>query len=217
MDNVDHQNRVCINGGYLAGPKARIPEDPSYFQTGGAKFYVGCSRLRCKLCGQMARQQSGLRDGNGASEHPTEIYNDPDLAKSPYLAADPDSRVYACACSVVTLTGGRTVPFPNGVWVCAGHPAPDGAAVLPQISLSAARDFALSAANNHLQQNINLLAITFTSGEGLVGTLANVSLGGDWPALKVWTNETTMTPLALDFANIAGACIQLTDGTLLPY
>ena len=176
----------------------------------------GATALRCKLCGGMVRQQIGFHDADpqAAAKNGGRFTTRLILARQTFDCRS-QFPAYACGCSVVVLAGDKSSPFPNGTWACAGHPPVEGSsAVLPPMTQSAANNFALMVTNSHLQQTINLLGITFTDGNGMVAMPANVSLGGGMPALKPWTNETTNTPVDLDFATVAGACVQLTDKTV---
>jgi hypothetical protein len=165
------------------------------------------------------RQQTGLRDAPGASDHAKAVYDQQDWTKSQYLTADPDARLYACGCSVVVVTGWQAAHMPNQTWTCKGHPpvnAPAGQTltVLPAMTLEAAMNFAVDVANSHFQKKLKLLALTFTDGTGTRAIPSNISLGGAGPALKVWTSEHQESPIDLDFSKLAGACVQLTDVAL---
>ena len=141
----------------------------------------------------------------------------PDWSQSPFLTADADSRLYCCGCSVVVVSGLKATHMPNAVWTCA---RPSTAArrlapqVLPNMTMQAAQDFAVALANGHLQQTTKLVAITLTDGTGTRAFPANISLGGDWPTVTIWTPEHQQSPITLDFTKVAGACVQMKDETL---
>jgi hypothetical protein len=214
--------RTCKDGGYIVGPRHRLPADERYFQTPGAQFYVGCNRLRCNLCGGSVRQQVGFTDGPGAPEHARAIYEEQDWGKSPYLLADADSRLYACGCTVVVVSKSQAAVMPNRAWTCAGHPpvesapgsGPGGAKVLPPMTAEVAMELALFLANSQLTESVNQMAFTLTDGTGLRAFPALIRLQAGMPELKIYTAEDTMTPRDLDFSTVAGACVQLKDGTL---
>lgn len=214
--------RTCVDGGYIVGPRHRVPADERYFQTPGAEFYVGCNRLGCHLCGGSVRQQAGWKDGPGAPEHARAVYEEQDWGRSPYLVADADSRLYACGCTVVVVSKGQSAVMPNRVWTCRGHPpveagggaTPGAALVLPRMSAEVAMDLAVFLANSQLTENIGLMALTLTDGTGLRAFPALIRLQAGWPELKIYTADDTTKPRDLDFSTVAGACVRLKDGTL---
>jgi hypothetical protein len=221
MSDPSLSSRRCAAGGYIVGPNHRVPEDERYFQTPGAAYVVGCNQLRCTLCGTRVRQQVGLADGPDAPQHARAVYDEADLARSPYLVADPNARLYSCGCSIMVVTGGQAAEVPNHVCTCGGHPAVDGdpSAVLPRIAQQAANDFSFHAGNAQLTESVRAIAVTMNDGSSVLGTPAQISLGGGWPALKLWIADPSVEgspvePTNVDFQRVAGLCVQLTDKSL---
>lgn len=204
----------CAGGGFIVGPRQHVPADEHYFQTPDAEFVVGCNRLRCTLCGRPVRQQAGFRDGPGAPNQARAIYEEQDWTRSPHLIADPNSRLYACGCSIIVVTGAQAAAVPNHVWTCAGHPAPMTGTVLPPMTMDAAKNFVCLLANMQLSGSIRQIALTKTDGSGYRAVPEFLSLGADWPVLRVWTTNEQQAPETVDFGTIAGACAQATDGAL---
>jgi len=123
---------ICYGGGFIVGPSVVLPEDGSTSYEQG-KAPLGCNRLRCCVCGSSIRQSPGWKDGpaflagGGGLEqvkrNAASVFQEKDWSRSNLLVADKESRLYACSCSLVTVTGRKAAVMPDRVWACAGHPS----------------------------------------------------------------------------------------------
>ena len=94
-----------------------------------------------------------------------EIYDTVDFSRVPHiLSPSPNSRAYACQCTLVIVTGDKSFPFPNSNWGCAGHPPVDDGGVLPPITPSAANDFVVQIANSNFQQALKSIG-SYSKGQ----------------------------------------------------
>src|SRR4051812_49131224 len=58
MIRVSNLN-ICFNDGHLVGAQLAIPSDPSDYCWSTRDPVVGCSMLRCTVCGALVKQQPG--------------------------------------------------------------------------------------------------------------------------------------------------------------
>lgn len=109
---------TCAEGGLLVGPRRAI-EDRAW---GRGLAAHGCPRLRCRLCGNPVLHRDGWRESPESETRMAELLAEFDSLESSALARpDPDSRLYACGCSCVGISGDAATPMPGGVWTCEGH------------------------------------------------------------------------------------------------
>ena len=175
----------------------------------------GATSFAASSAGKWCAEQPGLRDGPDASQNAAAIFAAPDWSQSPFLTADAGSRLYCCGCSVVVVSGLKATHMPNAVWTCAGHPPlPGGAGSAAQHDHAGGpglrrRLGQWSSPANHQTRRHHL-----DRRHGYARFPANISLGGDWPTVTIWTPEHQQSPITLDFTKVAGACVQMKDETL---
>lgn len=128
----------CENGGYIVGAHREVPSDPTDFMWIGRTPTVGCSRLRCSVCGLMVKQRSGWRVDRNQVQYGTPDYrvridqmlSEDDWEQLPFLRHDDHYRVYVCRCGFVMedheqgteLTEVAGMGSPTIPWRCSGHP-----------------------------------------------------------------------------------------------
>jgi hypothetical protein len=127
----------CIKGGYLLDGETPLATDPIDHDTVAALPIHGCNRLRCSMCGALARSAKlDVRASVGRVD-PRELralYELPDLASSPLLESREKTRLYLCRCNTISVSRfPRELDdhdYPEVVpWRCDGHPV----AVLPHV------------------------------------------------------------------------------------
>lgn len=128
----------CENGGYIVGAHREVPSDPTDFMWIGRNPTVGCSRLRCSVCGLMVKQHGGWRVDRDQVQYGTPDYRpriDQLLSEDnwdllPFMRHDENYRVYVCRCGFVMedhqqgteLTEIDGMGSPTIPWRCSGHP-----------------------------------------------------------------------------------------------
>ena len=139
---------TCSGGGFLVDGTHIPPEDPTDLDVEGLPV-VGCSRLRCRRCGQPVRSAAGLSFATRADVPLAQVYATPDLASSPLLHRErPEWRLYLCRCARWLETSqhacvieNRDDSDPDVPWRCEGHPSIslpfdlDGSRVATQVEL----------------------------------------------------------------------------------
>lgn len=115
----------CKDSGYLLGPARFIPDDPAEFYSGKERIVIGCTRLRCSVCHQLARvERDPLPEGQDFRTYQCGhlVHRETGPSRTPDLD-DPD-------------TGERPLP-----WACAGHPPATLPFDLDGVSIARESDF----------------------------------------------------------------------------
>lgn len=151
---------VCAYDGWLVGPQRDIPTDAHEYCWLGRTPVIGCSHLRCSVCGATVKQKPGfLIPGALAAFGSPEwrarvdaLYERDDWDALPFVKREPTYRLYVCRCGPVEESferglsttsvsgnpdGGDPIP-----WTCQGHSPVafpttiDGVAVADEASLT---------------------------------------------------------------------------------
>jgi hypothetical protein len=121
----------CHYKGYLVNGKSDIPTDIAERDT---EFLpaIGCSRLRCLVCGERVRNVAGVAFAtpqNIEASALSALYDLPDLLMSPLIHRTNDNwRLYICRCNRWLETDNTALHPPdrddsaNRPWYCEGHP-----------------------------------------------------------------------------------------------
>jgi len=121
----------CLENGYLVDGKKVIPTDPAERDAEHLPT-LGCSRLRCRKCGERVRNAVGVafatRNDIEASALST-LYDTSDLLTSPLMHRTYDDwRLYLCRCgrwletNYTALDPEDHEDSPGKPWYCEGHP-----------------------------------------------------------------------------------------------
>ncbi len=129
----EHTPRVCPGGGWLVHGARPVPEDPSDWYDPQSGVLVGCNRLSCYRCGADVRSAVVHLDAELDPAGIEALYA-ADWATVTVLSRDiPQTRLYACRCSVWQAWHAAATLDPDGdapgeaeppAWACQGHPQP---------------------------------------------------------------------------------------------
>ena len=153
-------SNVCAYDGWIVGGQREVPSDAHEYAWLGRAPVVGCSRLRCSVCGQVVKQRPGfLIPGTLAAFGSPEwrarvdaLYDGGDWAALPFVKREPTYRLYVCRCGPVEESFERALSTtsvsgnPDGgdpiPWTCQGHPPltlpaiVDGVAIADDVALA---------------------------------------------------------------------------------
>src|SRR5581483_7656948 len=119
-----HGDAVCLDGGYIAGARVPLPDDPRvHYEV--ANQLVACNRLYCPRCQVFVRVFSGYRrkwpPDHGINA--PDLYDAPDPDSSPLLQKDEGAelfRVYCCRHTTDSTGGFNEASDRDAGWRCAG-------------------------------------------------------------------------------------------------
>ena len=131
---------TCAYEGWLVNPQREIPTDPHEYCWLGREPVVGCSHLRCGVCGEPVKQKPGfiIAGELGVFRSPQwrervdALYDGDEWERLPFLQQEPTYRLYVCRCGPVEESFQRELSMtsvsgnPEGgdpiPWTCQGHP-----------------------------------------------------------------------------------------------
>src|SRR5437879_4997539 len=91
----------CDSGGWVVGNRP-LPDDPVDHDL-ALLPKLGCTRIRCRHCGQLVRSAGGLAmKQRGTTIDLKALYGVADLSTSPLFVRDSEDRFYFCHCTYHT-------------------------------------------------------------------------------------------------------------------
>ncbi len=115
---------VCDHEGWVVDSRP-LPTDPIDHDA-GLLPNMGCTNLRCGLCGAKVRSIGGFVASSNLGDVAA-LYEIADLSSSPHLTASPSMRTYLCRCEYHVEGNEHRLDDKEGVqvgtqWTCVGHP-----------------------------------------------------------------------------------------------